>query len=92
MTAILQKSAIPSPMPPCTLDPDRWVNAGNDVEVKALCRSCPRRQRCAIEAINTPGISGVVAGVHVPDGGRPRAFALRQLRAVAALTGMPETP
>ncbi len=84
MTFALQRPASPSTTP-CLSDPDRWATAGDDAEIKALCRRCSRRQRCAVEAISTPGISGVVAGVHVPEGGRARAFALRQLQAVAAL-------
>ena len=92
MTAILQKTAVPLQMPPCIADPDRRFSAGDDAEVKALCRGCPRRRRCATEAISTPGISGEVAGVQVPEAGRPRAFALRQMQAVAALAGQPGQP
>ena len=92
MAAPLQTPAVPLQLPPCMSDPDRWVSPGDDAEVKALCRGCPRRRRCAGEAISTPGISGVVAGVNVPEGGRARAFALRQLRAVAALAGPPGRP
>lgn len=92
MTAMLQKPAVPVQLPPCLSDPDRWATAGDDAEPKALCRSCPRRRRCAGEAISIPGISGIVAGVHIPEGGRPRTFALRQLRAVAALAGQAGEP
>ncbi|MUL49978.1 transcription factor WhiB [Mycobacterium sp. CBMA293] len=90
MTVALQIS--PIPLPPCTFDPDRWATAGNDAEVKALCRRCPRRQRCASEAVTTPGLSGVVAGVHIPEGRRSRASAMAQLRAVAAVAGLAGQP
>jgi WhiB family redox-sensing transcriptional regulator len=80
---------------PCERNPDRWADGGNDPALKALCRGCPRRWLCAKEALRTPGIEGMIAGVHVPKEGRPRAFALRQLQSLAAYAGyatQPEIP
>jgi WhiB family transcriptional regulator, redox-sensing transcriptional regulator len=75
---------------PCTLDPDRWATAtADDAEIKALCRACPRRWRCAKEAVETPGAEGMWSAVYLPDAGRGRAFALRQLRWLAAHGGHP---
>lgn len=70
--------------PPCFDDADRWFDGGDDPELKALCRACPRRWPCAEEAIATPGAQGMWSGVHIPEVGRRRAFALRQLRSLAA--------
>jgi WhiB family redox-sensing transcriptional regulator len=77
---------------PCLADPDRWAEGGDDPELKALCRSCPRRWLCAKEALQTPGIEGMVAGVYVPNDGRARAFALRQLQSLAAYAGYATQP
>jgi WhiB family transcriptional regulator, redox-sensing transcriptional regulator len=70
----------------CTLDPDRWTTAPDD-DAKALCRACPRRWLCAREACESPGAQGLWAGVVIPEGGRARAFALRQLRSLAERNG-----
>jgi WhiB family transcriptional regulator, redox-sensing transcriptional regulator len=72
---------------PCIADPERWSSGGNDPALKALCRGCPRRWLCAKEALDTPGIEGMVAAVHVPAEGRGRKFALRQLQSLAAYGG-----
>jgi WhiB family redox-sensing transcriptional regulator len=73
---------------PCTQNPDRWANAtADDIEIKALCRGCPRRWRCAKEALETPGAQGMWSAVHIPKDGRGRVFALRQLRSLAAHGG-----
>jgi WhiB family redox-sensing transcriptional regulator len=77
---------------PCVHNPDRWADGGNDPTLKALCRSCPRRWLCAKDALATPGIEGMIAGVHVPKDGRPRAFALRQLQSLAAYAGFASQP
>lgn len=77
---------------PCLVDPDRWVDGGNDPALKALCRGCPRRWRCAKEAANMTGIEGMVAGVHIPKEGRGRGFALRQLQSLAAHVGYVSQP
>jgi WhiB family transcriptional regulator, redox-sensing transcriptional regulator len=80
---------------PCLADPDRWSAGGDDPALKGLCRACPRRWLCAKEALQTPRIEGMIAGVHVPKEGRPRAFALRQLQSLAAYGGyatQPEIP
>ncbi len=69
---------------PCLDDADRWVDGGDDPELKALCRACPRRWLCAKEALKTPDAQGMWSGVNIPEGGRGRAFALRQLRSLAA--------
>ncbi|MBV8786722.1 MAG: WhiB family transcriptional regulator [Mycobacterium sp.] len=70
----------------CTRDPDRWTTAPDD-GAKALCRACPRRWLCAREACESPGAQGLWAGVVIPEGGRARAFALRQLRSLAERNG-----
>jgi WhiB family redox-sensing transcriptional regulator len=73
--------------PPCIDDADRWLDGGDDPELKALCRACPRRWLCAEEALATPGAQGMWSGVHIPECGRGRAFAMRQLRSLAAHGG-----
>lgn len=91
MTVMLEKPSIRT-VTPCVLDPDRWDAGGDDPALKALCRGCPRRFRCAKEAIETPGVEGMVAGVHVPSEGRGRQFALRQLQSLAAYGGYADQP
>lgn len=76
------------PLGACTQDPDRWTTTPDD-EAKALCRACPRRWICAREAVESAGAEGLWAGVVIPEGGRPRAFALRQLRSLAERNGYP---
>jgi WhiB family transcriptional regulator, redox-sensing transcriptional regulator len=71
----------------CTRDPDRWTTAP-DEGAKALCRTCPRRWQCAQEACRTPGAEGVWAGIHIPEAGRARRFALKQLRSLAEHNGL----
>ena len=86
---------IPVTESPCLSDLDRWTESGDDPELKSLCRGCPRRFLCAKEALETPFIEGMVAGVHVPKEGRPRHFAMRQLQSLAAYggyAGQPEFP
>lgn len=78
------KKLIPARKPPCLADPDRWAEGGNDPELKALCRGCPRRWMCAKEALQTPAAIGMWSGVHLPKDGRGRMFALRQLRSLVA--------
>lgn len=78
------KKLQPARKPPCLADPDRWAEGGNDPELKALCRGCPRRWVCAKEALETPAAVGMWSGVHLPKDGRGRMFALRQLRSLAA--------
>ena len=77
---------------PCVTDPDRWASGGEDPELKTLCRGCPRRFRCAREALDTPGIEGMVAAVYVPKEGRARLFALRQLQSLAAYACFADQP
>jgi WhiB family redox-sensing transcriptional regulator len=69
---------------PCAADPDRWLEAGDDPELKALCRGCPRRFPCAKDALNTPAAVGMWSAVYLPPDGRARQFALRQLRSLVA--------
>jgi WhiB family redox-sensing transcriptional regulator len=69
---------------PCAADPDRWLEAGDDPELKALCRGCPRRFACAKDALNTPAAVGMWSAVYLPPDGRGRQFALRQLRSLVA--------
>ncbi|MCV7029399.1 WhiB family transcriptional regulator [Mycobacterium sherrisii] len=76
------------PLGACTNDPDRWTTEP-DAEAKALCRACPRRWRCARDAVEIPGAEGLWAGVVIPQSGRPRAFALNQLRSLAERNGYP---
>lgn len=76
---------------PCVADPDLpW--ATDDPQLKTLCRGCPRRFQCAKDALDTPGIEGMVAAVYVPKEGRGRTFALRQLQSLAAYAGLAEQP
>lgn len=85
MTTHLDLRAMPDP--PCFADPDRWAAGGDEPELKALCRLCPRRWLCAKEAVETPGAQGIWSGVDIPKLGRGRSFALRQLRSLAAHGG-----
>ena len=91
VTVILDRPAT-SMVSPCLADPDRWAEGRDDPELKSLCRGCPRRWRCASEALDTPGIEGMVAGVFIPREGRSRGFALRQLQSLAAHAGLAEQP
>src|SRR6187401_1479805 len=83
----MKKELQPARKPPCLADPDRWAEGGDDPELKALCRGCPRRWLCAKEALETPAAVGMWSGVHLPKDGRGRMFALRQLRSIAAHGG-----
>jgi WhiB family redox-sensing transcriptional regulator len=75
----------------CTRNPERWTTTA-DEGAKALCRECPRRWLCAQEACTTPGAEGVWAGIRIPESGRARRFALKQLRSLAELNGYPVRP
>ncbi|WP_431241091.1 transcription factor WhiB (plasmid) [Mycolicibacterium aichiense] len=77
---------------PCLADPDRWAAGGDDPQLKTMCRACPRRFTCAREALDTPGIEGMIAAVYVPREGRGRTFALRQLQSLSAYAGLAEQP
>jgi len=72
----------------CIQDPDRWMTS-TDEATKAICRSCPKRWLCARDAVETPGAEGIWAGIVVPESGRGRTFALRQLRSLAERGGYP---
>jgi WhiB family redox-sensing transcriptional regulator len=72
----------------CASDPDRWTTTADD-GAKALCRACPRRWACAREACRTPGAEGVWAGILIPEAGRGRRHALKQLRELAEQNGFP---
>ncbi|BBZ15534.1 WhiB family transcriptional regulator [Mycobacterium branderi] len=76
------------PLGACTRDPERWTTAADD-EAKTICRACPRRWLCAREACELPGTEGLWAGVVIPESGRARTFALRQLRSLAERNGYP---
>lgn len=76
------------PLGPCTKEPERWT-LQIDEGAKALCRECPRRWQCAREACESPGAEGLWAGIVIPESGRPRSFALRQLRGLAERNGYP---
>ncbi len=77
-----------SPVGSCTRDPDRWVIRPDD-EAKAICRACPRRWLCARDACELPRAEGLWAGIFIPEAGRGRTFALRQLRSLAERNGHP---
>lgn len=72
----------------CVQDPDRWMT-GTDDATKTICRACPRRWLCARDACETPGAEGMWAGIVIPEAGRGRTFALRQLRSLAERGGYP---
>ncbi len=72
----------------CARDPERWTTTA-DEGAKALCRSCPGRWLCAQQACKTPGAEGVWAGIYIPEAGRARQFALKQLRSLAEQNGFP---
>ncbi|MDV3123333.1 WhiB family transcriptional regulator [Mycobacterium sp. 21AC1] len=76
------------PLGVCTSDPERWTSTP-DAQAKTVCRECPRRWLCAREACELPRAEGLWAGIMVPEGGRGRAFALKQLRALAERNGYP---
>ncbi|MGD9622916.1 WhiB family transcriptional regulator [Mycolicibacterium sp.] len=87
MTVTLERPVVRNGTQPCISDPDRWAAGGEDPELKALCRGCPRRWQCAKDALDTPGAEGMWSGVNIPKEGRGRKFALRQLRSLAAHGG-----
>ncbi len=72
----------------CAADPDRWTTVADD-GAKAVCRACPRRWRCAQEACQTQGAEGLWAGILIPESGRGRRTALKQLRSLAERNGFP---
>ncbi|MGV0654925.1 WhiB family transcriptional regulator [Mycolicibacterium thermoresistibile] len=76
------------PLGACTSDPERWTTMPDD-EAKAICRACPRRWLCAREACESPRAEGLWAGIVIPESGRGRTFALRQLRTLAERNGYP---
>ena len=76
------------PIGECTTSPEKWLDAA-DEDAKAICRACPRRWACAREAVELPRAEGLWAGVVVPEGGRGRGHALRQLRDLAERNGYP---
>ena len=72
----------------CTRDPERWTTFA-DEDAKTICRSCTRRWACAREAVELPRAEGLWAGIVVPEAGRGRGHALRQLRELAERHGYP---
>jgi WhiB family redox-sensing transcriptional regulator len=76
------------PLGECTKDPERWTTTADD-DAKAICRICPRRWVCAREAVELPRAEGLWAGIVVPESGRGRGHALRQLRELAERHGQP---
>jgi len=88
VTVTLERPVVRNSTQPCISDPDRWAAGGEDPELKALCRGCPRRWQCAKDALDTPGAEGMWSGVHIPKEGRGRNFALRQLRSLATHGGL----
>ncbi|MGV0837136.1 WhiB family transcriptional regulator [Mycolicibacterium thermoresistibile] len=77
-----------TPLGACTNDPERWTTMPDD-DAKAICRACPRRWLCAREAVESPKAEGLWAGIVIPESGRGRTFALRQLRTLAERNGFP---
>lgn len=77
-----------TPLGACISDPERWTTMPDD-EAKAICRACPRRWLCAREACESPRAEGLWAGIVIPESGRGRTFALRQLRTLAERNGYP---
>jgi WhiB family redox-sensing transcriptional regulator len=76
----------------CTKDPDRWMASTSDADLeaaKAVCRGCARRWLCARDAVETSGAEGVWAGIVVPEEGRGRTCALKQLTSLAERGGYP---
>ncbi|OBG29892.1 WhiB family transcriptional regulator [Mycobacterium sp. 852002-51057_SCH5723018] len=90
--AVRRSEAEQEHAPACTGEPDRWTTTEPDAEAVALCRACPRRWQCAREACQTPAAQGLWAGVVIPESGRRRRFALRQLRSLAERGGYPVGP
>lgn len=88
MTAAIRQEF---PISACTRDPERWTSIA-DSEAKMICRQCPRRWLCAREACELPGAEGLWAGIVIPEAGRGRTFALRQLRSLAERNGYPVRP
>jgi WhiB family transcriptional regulator, redox-sensing transcriptional regulator len=76
------------PIGECTSDPERWFAAA-DEGAKAICRICPRRWACARDAVELPYAEGLWAGIVIPEEGRQRGHALRQLRGLAESNGYP---
>lgn len=76
------------PIGECTSDPDRWIAAA-DEDAKTICRMCPRRWACARDAVELPDAEGLWAGIVIPEEGRRRGHALRQLRNLAETNGYP---
>ncbi|MGD9619087.1 MAG: WhiB family transcriptional regulator [Mycolicibacterium sp.] len=77
-----------APVGACTAEPERWTTFADD-EAKIICRACPRRWMCARDACELPRAEGLWAGIYVPEGGRGRTFALRQLKSLAERNGYP---
>ncbi|MCK0176036.1 MULTISPECIES: WhiB family transcriptional regulator [Mycobacteriaceae] len=77
-----------TPVGACTRDPERWTTTADD-EAKAICRGCPRRWMCARDAVELPRAEGLWAGIVIPEAGRGRTFALKQLRNLAERNGYP---
>lgn len=76
------------PLGECTKNPERWTSVADD-QAKTICRMCPRRWACAREAVELPRAEGLWAGIVVPETGRGRGHALRQLRELAERNGYP---
>lgn len=76
------------PLGACANNPERWTTMP-DEEAKSICRACPRRWSCAREACESPRAEGLWAGIVIPESGRGRTFALRQLRTLAERHGFP---
>jgi WhiB family transcriptional regulator, redox-sensing transcriptional regulator len=93
MTATVAPLTAPSEefVPVRTTDPERWTTNPDD-EAKALCAHA-RRAGCARGRHGKrPAPKGCGEGVVIPEAGRGRDFAMRQLRSLAAHGGYPVRP
>lgn len=72
--------------PPCTSDPERWLEHPDD-EAKWLCRlQCPIRAACARRAWETPDAYGLWAGIILPrKDGPARAAKFKQIAGLAGI-------
>jgi WhiB family transcriptional regulator, redox-sensing transcriptional regulator len=81
---------------PCQADPDRWIEATNeDIDLKEICRACPRRGMCAKEAAEQAGIEGMWAGVVIPlsvVNCREHKYAMSSLTSIAHAYGYEVDP
>jgi WhiB family redox-sensing transcriptional regulator len=71
----------------CEREPDRWTTIA-DEGAKALCRACPAGG-CVLKRPARHPARRAWAGILIPEAGRGRRFALKQLRSLAENNGFP---